>query len=123
MSIPPPIPNQVDQYISQINILQSKVNDIKEQIKQSEKNLNAQIDVSEIKKKVKIEYFSVILKLMLSFFFKIEVEETLKIKKIERFNELVRESQLDFNSFDKITNKIIESCTKEAIGVCYYFYL
>ncbi len=54
---------------------------------------------------------------------KIEVEETLKIKKIERFNELVRESQLDFNSFDKITNKIIESCTKEAIGVCYYFYL
>lgn len=69
MSIPPPIPNQVDQYISQINILQSKVNDIKEQIKQSEKNLNAQIDVSEIKKKVKIEYFSVILKLMLSFFF------------------------------------------------------
>jgi len=123
LSIPPPIPNQVDQYISQINILQSKVNDIKEQIKQSEKNLNAQIDVSEIKKKVKIEYFSVILKLMLSFFFKIEVEETLKIKKIERFNELVRESQLDFNSFDKITNKIIESCTKEAIGVCYYFYL
>lgn len=123
MSIPPPIPNQVDQYISQINILQSKVNEIKEQIKQSEKNLNAQIDVSEIKKKVKIEYFSVILKLMLSFFFKIEVEETLKIKKIERFNELVRESQLDFNSFDKITNKIIESCTKEAIGVCYYFYL
>jgi hypothetical protein len=123
LSIPPPIPNQVDQYISQINILQSKVNDIKEQIKQSEKNLNAQIDVSEIKKKVKIDYFSVILKLMLTFFFKIEVEETLKIKKIERFNELVRESQLDFNSFDKITNKIIESCTKEAIGVCYYFYL
>lgn len=69
LSIPPPIPNQVDQYISQINILQSKVNDIKEQIKQSEKNLNAQIDVSEIKKKVKIDYFSVILKLMLSFFF------------------------------------------------------
>lgn len=47
----------------------------------------------------------------------------LKVKKIERFNELVRESQLDFNSFDKITNKIIESCTKEAIGVCYYFFL
>ena len=69
MSIPPPIPNQADQYIAQINILQSKVNDIKEQIKQSEKNLNAQIDVSEIKKKVKIDYFSVILKLMLSFFF------------------------------------------------------
>jgi len=69
LSIPPPIPNQVDQYISQINILQSKVNDIKEQIKQSEKNLNAQIDVSEIKKKVKIDYFSVILKQLLTFFF------------------------------------------------------
>ncbi len=59
MSIPPPIPNQVDQYISQINILQSKVNDIKEQIKQSEKNLNAQIDVSEIKKKSKNDFFFV----------------------------------------------------------------
>jgi hypothetical protein len=41
----------------------------------------------------------------------------LKSKKVEKFNTLLHESQLDINSFEQITNKIVESCTKEAIGV------
>lgn len=47
-SMPPPIASQSDQ----IGIVQSKINEIREQIQQSEKNLKAQFDVFEIKKRV-----------------------------------------------------------------------
>jgi len=56
MSIPPPMAMQIatDQYNVQIAAMQSKINEIKEQILQSEKNLKAQNDVFEIKKKVSL---------------------------------------------------------------------
>lgn len=57
ISKPPPIPpqspamNQNDP-MTQIPVIQAKINTIKDQIVQSEKNLNAQKEVSEIKKRV-----------------------------------------------------------------------
>jgi hypothetical protein len=39
------------------------------------------------------------------------------MKKHEKFTSLLRESQLDISSLEQISNKIIESCTKEAIAV------
>lgn len=52
LSVPPPMTQQSDSYMSQISAMQSKINEIKEQIYQSERNLKAQSDVSEVKKKV-----------------------------------------------------------------------
>ena len=52
MGIPPQMTQQSDSYMSQIRAMQSKINEIKEQIYQSERNLKAQSDVSEVKKKV-----------------------------------------------------------------------
>jgi len=59
LSMPPPIPMpiQTDQYVAQIAAMQSKVNEFKDQILQSEKNLKAQNEVFEIKKKVKTIFF------------------------------------------------------------------
>ena len=58
LSMPPPISMsiQTDQYVAQITSMQSKVNEFKEQILQSEKNLKAQSEVFEIKKKVKKDF-------------------------------------------------------------------
>ena len=59
LSMPPPIPMsiQTDQCVAQITSMQSKVNEFKEQILQSEKNLKAQNEVFEIKKKVKTDLY------------------------------------------------------------------
>jgi len=39
------------------------------------------------------------------------------MKKHEKFSNLLSDSQVDINSLDHICNKIVESCTKEAIAV------
>lgn len=95
MSVPPPIPPTGQ--LQQVPILQSQINMIKEQIAQSEKNLNAQREVFQPNTAAKID-------------------EALKQKEKEKYDNLLKESQLDMSTFEGIVNKIIEACTKENIG-------
>lgn len=83
--------------LQQIPMMQNQINMIKEQIQQSEKNLSAQRDMFKVKTKTKIE-------------------EAILLKQTEKYNALLNESQLDISTFEDIIKKIIESCTKEAIG-------
>ncbi len=58
MSVPPPMPPKLEHpstvgSMTQLPMLQTQINMIKDQIQQSEKNLNAQKDVFKIKTKVK----------------------------------------------------------------------
>ena len=95
MSVPPPMPPTGP--LQQVPILQAQINMIKEQIAQSEKNMSAQRDVFEANTSAK-------------------VEEALKQNETEKYDSLLKESQLDMATFETIINKIIEACTKENIA-------
>jgi len=83
--------------LQQIPIMQAQINMIKEQIQQSESNLTAQREAFKNKTKI-------------------QIEEAIKQKQATFYDTLLKESQLDLASFEAVIDKIIESCTKEAIA-------
>ena len=102
-NIPPPASTSQSQAQAtvadpSIGLLQAGINNYKDQIQQSEKNLKAQIDVFQLKKKMNID-------------------ESLKIIKLNQLSQLISASNLNINELDHLTNRIIESCTKDAIAV------
>lgn len=97
---PPPflMPPGSEQNFMQMANLHSKINVLNEQISQSEKNLNAQKQFLDSKKKI-------------------QLEEMLKQLVHEKLNKLIRESDLNLNEFEQYISRIIQVCTKDAIAV------
>lgn len=95
-SFPPPIADPAS--LAQLNVLQMELNTLKEQILQSEKNLQGQNEFLNKQKKIKIE-------------------ESLKSVVNEKLNALRAESSIDFNELERLSNKIVQVCTKDAISV------
>ncbi len=82
----------------QVFNLQQKINNFREQVQQSENNLSAQKEVFSIKKKINID-------------------ESVQLKRTEKMNKLISDSQLDLNTFDYMINRIVQTCSKDAISV------
>lgn len=96
LNIPPPPPPQ-ELLASQISLLQKQIQQLQEQVLQSEKNLHAQREVMKIQRKIRIE-------------------EMLRQLKSDKLKRLSTECQIDMNEFERLTNNIIEACTKDAIS-------
>lgn len=77
---------------------------LNEQISQSEKNLNAQKQFLDSKKKIQLEEMS-------------------KQLVHEKLNWLIRESDLNLNEFEQYISRIIQVCTKDAIAVNNIYYI
>ncbi len=100
-SIPPPTPNiqPPSNKEQQVINLQTSINTYRDQISQSEKNLNAQHEVFRIKRKIM-------------------TEEIIRTCKIDHLNKLIFDSKIDVNGFEKVLNRIVQSCSKDNIIVC-----
>ena len=94
-SFPPPSFPVLDP--SLLANLQAKLAALKEQISQSERNLSGQDEFLNKQKRVK-------------------VEEALKSIVNDKLQLLKKESSIDFGQFEKLTNKIVQVCTKDAIS-------
>jgi hypothetical protein len=82
----------------QVFNLQQKINNFLEQIQQSEKNLSAQKESFSVNKKISIA-------------------ESVQLKRTEHMQKLISDSKLDLNTFDYMINRIVQTCSKDAISV------
>jgi hypothetical protein len=105
-SVPPPKPNiQIpSNKEQQILNIQANINTFRDQITQSENNLNAQHEVFRIKRKIL-------------------TEEIIRTCKIDHLNKLISDSKIDVNGFEKVLNRVIQSCSKDNIIVCIQHFL
>lgn len=92
------MPPGSEQNFMQMAGLHSKINMLKEQISQSENNLKAQRNFLDSEKNSRLE-------------------EMLKQLVHEKFNQLMRESDLNLSEFEQYISRIIQVCTKDAIAV------
>lgn len=112
----------LEQQQQQISALQAKINTINEQLQQSEKNLKAQEDFLNTKKKVN-HFWTIqsVERFWREFHLKTtsqtQVEEFLKSKVTEKLSKLLTESNVSESELEQLCNKIAQCCTKEAIGV------
>lgn len=92
-----PPPMSLETCNTQLSYLQKQITSLQDQLQQSEKNLNAQKEVMKIKRKI-------------------QIDETIRSSNNEKLNELIKTTKIDLNELNRLTNSIIEACTKEAIA-------
>jgi hypothetical protein len=104
-SVPPPTSNIQPSINKEQQILnmQTSINTYRDQITQSEKNLNAQHEVFRIKKKIL-------------------TEEIIRTCKVDHLNKLIFDSKIDVNGFEKVLNRIIQTCSKDNIIVSIFLF-